>query len=434
MKRKPALLSSHRTGICHVVWGVAVLVLAVIFAVLISQMHPTDEADITDDTNMAYVEHEEENADFDNQTGLRETESDIGNDTDNSVSEAARSLLSAMTLKEKVYQLFIVTQEQLTGVSTVTQSGEVTRMSIEKYPVGGIVYFSSNLISREQCTSMITDIQSYSKLGLFIAVDEEGGTVARLGNNQAMGTTSFPAMQIIGDSEDTSQAYNVGYVIGSDIAELGFNLDFAPIADVNSNPDNTVIGTRAFSSDPEIAASMIAACVKGFRDSGILCTLKHFPGHGDTIADSHYGEAETTKTIEQLYECELIPFEAGIRAGSPLIMVGHITVPDIVDEPVPATLSYEIVTELLKDELGYTGLIITDSMSMQAVTDQYTSGEAAVKAIQAGIDVILMPYSLSDAVIGILDAVSDGDISEERIDESVLKILETKIESGIIKI
>lgn len=354
-------------------------------------------------------------------------------DIDPELQEAGR-ILESMTLEEKIYQMFIVTQEQLTGVSTVTRSGETTKEAIQKYPVGGIVYFSKNLVSREQCMEMIDNIQTYSKLGLFISVDEEGGTVTRLGNNAAMGTTAFPPMGAIGESGDVQQAYDAGYTIGTEIAELGFNLDFAPVADVNSNPENPVIGTRAFSSDPQIAADMVSACVNGFRDSGILCTLKHFPGHGDTDADSHYGEARTEKTLEELEQCELIPFRAGIQAGAELIMVGHICAPNVTDETLPASLSYDMVTGLLREQLGFEGIVITDSLSMQAVTDQYSSGEAAVKAVKAGVDILLMPESLADAAEGLLSAVQSGEIPEERIDESVLRILKTKSKSGILTI
>ena len=164
----------------------------------------------------------------------------------------------------------------------------------------------------------------------------------------------------------------------------------------------------------------------------MLCSLKHFPGHGDTAADSHYGEAEIMKTLEELYECELIPFQAGIEAGAPFVMIGHLTLPQVIEEKVPASLSYDIVTGLLREELGFDGVIITDSMSMQAITDQYSSGEAAVKAIQAGVDIVLMPYSLEDAVSGVKAAVQSGQLTEERINESVLRILTLKIQSGII--
>lgn len=344
----------------------------------------------------------------------------------------AREILAGMTLEEKIYQMFIVTPEQLTGYGTVTQSGEASRAAIEKHPVGGVIYFSQNLTSRDQCSDMIRKLQSYSELGLFIAVDEEGGSVTRLGHNPDMGVTDYPAMGTIGATGDVGEAYDVGYTLGTEIGELGFNLDFAPVADVNSNPNNPVIGKRSFHSDPQIAADMVAACVEGFGDSGTLCTLKHFPGHGDTSSDSHYGAVEISKDLDELMECELLPFIAGIEAGAPVIMVGHITVPNVTQEDVPATLSHELVTLLLREQLGYEGLVVTDSMVMQAVTDRYSSASAAVKAVQAGVDLILMPQSLTKSVAGIADAVQSGELTEERIDESVLRILQTKLRSGII--
>lgn len=376
-----------------------------------------------------YVENEKAESE---QIEITEVSEVIQEDEQTKILRVAEWILQGMTLEERIYQLFIVTQEQLTGVSQVTQSGKTTQSAIEKYPVGGIIYFADNLLSREQCKTMIENIQSYSEIGLFIAVDEEGGKVARLGNHSEMGTTSFPAMGSIGATDDTSKAYEVGYVIGQEISELGFNLDFAPVADVYSNAENTVIGERAFSSDPHVAAKMISACVQGFRDSEMLCTLKHFPGHGDTVADSHYGEAQITKTLEELYQCELIPFQEGIDSGVPLVMIGHLTAPKITEEDVPATLSYEIVTKLLREEMGFDGIVITDSMSMQAITEKYSSGIAAVKAIQAGADIVLMPQNLQDAVNGILSAVREGTLTEERIDESVLRILQAKISKNII--
>lgn len=345
----------------------------------------------------------------------------------------AKVLLNEMTLEERIYQMFIVTPEQLTGVDKVTQSGNMTKNALEKYPVGGVIYFADNIVSREQCMTMISSIQQYSKVKLFIAVDEEGGKVARIGKNPSMGTTSFPDMETIGGSADPQKAYRVGYTIGTEISEIGFNLDFAPVADVFSNPNNTVIGSRAFSSDAYVAAEMVAACVQGFGDSGILCTLKHFPGHGDTEKDSHYEIVEIQKNLEELHECELIPFQEGIAAGAPLVMVGHINVPEIINENVPASLSKEIVTELLRGEMEFEGIVITDSMSMEAITEEYSSSVAAVKAIQAGVDVILMPQELESAVQGILEAVESGEITIERINESVLRILESKIRSGIVQ-
>lgn len=344
----------------------------------------------------------------------------------------ANEILSEMTLDEKIYQLFIVTPEQLTGVSKVTQAGETTKKAIQNHPVGGVIYFASNIVNREQCEEMINNLQSYSPLPLFIVVDEEGGKVARVGNNSEMNTTKFPEMGEIGAGGSIEDAYQVGNTIGTELLELGFNLDLAPDADINSNPENPVIGKRAFSSDPEKAAEMVGACVRGFCDSGILCTLKHFPGHGDTSADSHYGEAEISKNLDDLQNCEFIPFIAGIEAGAQLVMVGHITAPNVVDEPVPSSLSSYFITELLRNQIGFKGLIITDSFQMHAITDQYDSGTAAVKALKAGVDIILMPLDLKGAVNGIKMAIESGELQESRLDESVLRILCMKIESGII--
>ncbi|MCD7822512.1 MAG: glycoside hydrolase family 3 protein [Oscillospiraceae bacterium] len=347
--------------------------------------------------------------------------------------EQALEILNSMSLREQVYQLFIVRPEQITGSSEkLTEVGSDFEEGLSEYPVGGIAMFAENIIDREQTIEMISSMQSYSTIGLFIAVDEEGGSVSRIGNNSSMGTTKFPSMKTVGNTGDRDVAYNVGYTIGTEILELGFNLDFAPVADVDSNPDNTVIGNRAFSTEADIAAEMVAAAVEGFNDSGILCTLKHFPGHGDTATDSHLGYTELDKSLYELWETEFVPFVSGINAGADLVMVGHISVPQVTGDDTPASLSATMI-DILRNDLGFTGLIITDSMQMEAITDRYSSAEAAVLAIKAGVDIILMPESLEEAADGIIEAVESGEISEERIAESVLKILEVKIEAGIIE-
>ena len=292
-----------------------------------------------------------------------------------------------------------------------------------------MIYFSKNIVSPDQCIKMISGIQSYSGIPLFISVDEEGGRVARIANNRLMGTTKFPGMSSI---KTTNEAYNVGFTIGNDIKRLGFNLDFAPIADIFSNPFNTVIGDRAFGSDANETATLVEYAVKGFNDSNVLCTLKHFPGHGDTSTDTHYGYAETLKTLEELADFEFLPFESGINAGADFVMLGHISAPNVTGNSLPATLSKEIVL-ILRRQIGFEGIIITDSMSMQAITNLYTSAHAAVMAVQAGVDMILIPENLTEAANGIIDAVNDGTITEERINQSVLKILQIKLEKGIIE-
>ena len=204
-------------------------------------------------------------------------------------------------------------------------------------------------------------------------------------------------------------------------------------ADVFTNPNNQALALRSFGNDPQLVASMVSACVKGMRSGGVLCTLKHFPGHGSTAEDSHNGSAVISKTMEELQACDLIPFKAGIEAGAQFVMVGHLSIPAVIGNSNPATLSSEIVTDLLKNKLDFKGIIITDSMQMKAITDHYSSSEAAVLAILAGNDMILMPENLTEAVEGIEKAIADGVLTEDRINESVLKILTLKISNKIIK-
>lgn len=347
---------------------------------------------------------------------------------ENNISNQSREIVSSMALTEKIYQLFVVTPEQLTGDNEFATAGEITKQALANHPVGGIIYFSKNIVDKNQVTEMIHNMQSFSKIGLFIAVDEEGGTVSRIASNSNMGTTVFPNMSEI---KTTEEAYQVGNTIGSEIRELGFNLDFAPVADVNSNPNNPVIGKRAFSNDPIKTSNMIRAIVEGFHDAKICCTLKHFPGHGDTETDSHYGTAESLKTLEELWKTEFIPFQEGIDAGAEFVMIGHVTLPNVTGNNIPATLSPEIV-DILKDDLSFEGIIITDSMQMEAITSRWNSDTAAVMAIKAGVDMILMPDNLESAIYGILNAVQNGEISEERINQTVEKIINYKLEKGII--
>lgn len=346
--------------------------------------------------------------------------------------DLADQILAGMTLHEKLCQLFCITPEQLTGVGTAIQAGETTRQALEEYPVGGLVYFSQNIDTPEQITTMLQNTQSYAKIPLFLGVDEEGGTVSRVAANPNMGLENFPAMGQIGATGDTEQAYLVGSTIGGYLRDLGFNLDFAPVADVNSNPNNTVIGQRAFSSDALVASQMVATAVQGFTDSGILCCLKHFPGHGDTATDSHLGYAQTDKTLQEMEQLEFLPFVSGIDAGAPMVMVGHITAPNVTDDGLPASLSAEFITGILRQQLGFTGVVTTDALNMGAITQSYSPGEAAVAAISAGVDLLLMPEDFQEALNGLTFAVEDGTISESRIDESVLRILRAKIDTGIL--
>lgn len=339
--------------------------------------------------------------------------------------------MANMTLHDKICQMFIVTPESLTGYDLVTQSGTATLDSLQKYPVGGLIYFAQNLEDKAQTKEMISATQSsnsvVSDIPLFISVDEEGGIVARCA--EKLGTTDFDPMYTY-RAEGAEKAYSNAYTIAQDIASLGFNLDFAPVADTWSNPDNTVIGTRAYSDDFSETATLVASAVKGFNDGGVACTIKHFPGHGDTAEDSHVGMACSYKTIAELEKQEYLAFESGIAAGADMVMVGHITMVNV--DNIPSSLSKTFMTDELRGKLGFKGLIITDALGMGALSNYYSSDEIAVEVIKAGGDILLMPADLSQAVTGVENAVTNGEITEQRINESVIRILELKKKRGIL--
>lgn len=337
-----------------------------------------------------------------------------------------------LTLEQKVGQLFIVRPDALDltlsqetindahadGVTAVTND---MRKTLQQYPVGGICQFGKNIESPSQLARFNADLQAASATPLLIAVDEEGGLIARLANSDAFNLPRYASAAAVGASGDPADAREMGQTIGSYLKTYGFNMDFAPDADVNTNPDNPIIGERAFSSDAATAAQMAAAAADGLRENGILPTLKHFPGHGDTAEDSHTDLAVTYKTCEELENCELLPFAAD--TGLHAVMVGHIAAPNVTGDMTPATLSPTLIGMIPDAE---NALIVTDSLAMDAITAAYTPGEAAVLAIQAGCDVLLMPNSLPEAYAAVLDAVQNGTISEARLDQSVNKILHYK--------
>lgn len=347
--------------------------------------------------------------------------------------KTVEKIMNDMTLSEMVYQMMFVTPESITGVGQAVQAGEGTKQALLKYPVGGIIYFSQNFQSREQTVEMIKNTQNYSKIPLFISVDEEGGRVSRLGSNPQMGTTKHPPMLEIGNTKDAKKAYAIGEMLAKELTEIGFNVDFAPDSDVLINSENKEIGDRSFGSDPQNVAMMVQSIVSGMQENGLSATLKHFPGHGSTYVDSHTGYSESTRTIEELRNSEFLPFISGINAGADFIMISHMTLINAVKEKVPASVSKEVITDMLKNELGYSGIIITDSFRMGAITDKYTASQAAVKAVKAGVDMILMTPDITSAHSAIVAAVKSGEISEDRIKESVRKIISLKVEKGMFE-
>lgn len=347
--------------------------------------------------------------------------------------DAVEAKLTTMTLREKVGQLFWVRPETLDfsldpEKKTLTQT---MRQNLEQYPVGGIAVFKKNIQNENQLSALIADFQSASKIPMIVAVDEEGGAVARLANHEAFFLPKYTSARDIGKTGDPEQARQMGRTIGGYLRFYGFNLDFAPVADVDSNPANPVIGRRAYSTDAQQTAQMVAAAVEGFHEAGMLCTVKHFPGHGDTGQDSHYGTATSYKTWEEMKAMEMLPFEAGIAAGADVVMTAHITTPNATTDGLPASLSYTMITERLRGELGFQGVIVTDSLGMYAIKNHFTPAESAVAALRAGVDVLLMPSDLRAAFDGVVQAVEDGTLSEERLNESVRRILTLKQKAGL---
>lgn len=348
-----------------------------------------------------------------------------------------------MTLREKIGQLFIVRPDALemrysaaelednSILGTVAVTEDMRKM-YQQYPCGGFGIFRKNIVDEEQLLTLTKGLHSLGKISPILCIDEEGGSVARIGNHKAFHVTKYPDMEQIGRTGDTGRAYEAGAGIGAYLRYYGLDVDFAPVADVNTNPHNPVIGRRAFGDDPVKAAQMVQAYLNGLHSAGIAGCVKHFPGHGDTGTDTHTGYADTQKTWEELTECEMLPFIVGIQARTDMVMTAHIAVPNVTGSDEPATVSYAILTEKLRGELGYDGLIITDALSMGAITRQYSSAEASIRCLQAGADLILMPYRYEEAFEGVLSAVEQGLISEQRIEESLARILRLKKQLGLI--
>ena len=340
------------------------------------------------------------------------------------LNEIVESCISEMSLEDRVAGLFMVTPEALTGVDRAVKAGDGTKEALEKYPVGGLIYFKQNIQSKDQITEMLANTTSMSKYPIFLAVDEEGDSVARVAD--ALGLEKIDSCADIGETGDANNAYEAYQTVGSYLMEYGFNVNFAPVADVLTNPDNDAIGERSFGSDADIVSTMVASSVNGLEESGVTACMKHFPGQGDADGDTHTGMASTNKTLEELREIELKPFVAGIEAGAEMIMVGHIAVPSITGDNTPASLSKDIITDILREEMGYNGVVITDALNMSAIANYYSSEEAAVLALRAGCDMVLMPENFEEAYQGVLKAVQEGTISEERINDSLRRIYRIK--------
>lgn len=330
----------------------------------------------------------------------------------------AEEVFAAMSLEDKIWQLFFVAPEAVGG--NFDDNAKVRR-------VGGIILFSDNITDAGQVKALLGEISTSFEIPVFLGVDEEGGKVSRL--SKSCGVTDNGNMW---DISSPREAEEVGNRLGSQLKELGFNTDFAPVADVLVNPSNKEIGKRSFSSDPNVAGEMAEAEVRGLQNQGVSAVLKHFPGHGSTSANSHNGLSVSERTLQQLKECELIPFEKGIAAGADFVLVSHMSLPKVLGDNTPCSLSEAIITDMLKTELNFRGIVITDALNMGAVSKYYSPDRACAMAVKAGADMLLMPSDLDAAFRGVLSAVQSGEISEERINESVMRILTIKEKRGLI--
>ncbi len=347
----------------------------------------------------------------------------------------AERMLDSLTLRQKVGQLmmpFVLGDYAPEG----TSSHDRVHGYIMDEEIGGLIV---SVGSPTDVAVKLNDFQTHSRLPLLIAADLETGAGFRLTgavhsptNIVLGGATNFPNLMALGAADDPELAYEMGKITALEARAVGIHVPFAPVLDVNNNPENPIINVRSFGEDPAQVATLGAAFVRGIQDHGGIATGKHFPGHGDTDMDSHIGLPVIRASSARMDSLELVPFRAAIAAGLGGMMTAHITVPSLNGGgDLPATLSYDVLTGVLRDRLGFEGLVFTDAMDMGAIDRTYGRGEAAVMAIEAGADVILMPPSVTAAINGIVQAVQSGRLSEERIDVSVLKLLRAKEGLGL---
>lgn len=345
---------------------------------------------------------------------LEETENDLNS------RDKLEEKIGQMSIEEKIGQILVV------GFDEPTLDINTQKL-IEEHHVGGVILFKRNIESPSQLLGLINSLKEANinnKFPLFLSLDEEGGLVSRMPDE----LVNTPRSKVIGQEKDEEFAYNTGKVIGQKINAFGFNMNFAPVLDIDSNPQNPVIGDRAYGDNKEIVTKMGIGIMKGLESQGVIAVVKHFPGHGDTVEDSHFGLPEIDKGLDDLLDFELFPFKRAIDEGVEGVMVAHILYKEI-DRKNPATLSKSIIGDLLREKLAFDGLVITDDMTMGAILENYDLGEAAIRSVEAGSDLILVCHGFDNikaTLHALKEAVNNGRIPIERIDESVYRILRVK--------
>lgn len=345
--------------------------------------------------------------------------------------DMARVLVDGMGVEEKAAQLFIVTPEQISGTELVWELDDAFRGGLQSMPVCGITYFDGNIIDAAQTKAMLADTHALAAelgmLPLFLCVDEEGGTVQRIGGKSGFDSPFIGNASDIGATGDVAIARESARTIALALRDLGFNVDFAPSCDIATSARSNM-RLRSFGAEAALVGRMAAAQVKAFEDEGILCCAKHFPGIGDPEDDSHALSIYSNKTREEL-DAQIAPFVAAIVAGVPMVMVGHLSLPQVTGSGIPASISPDVVQGILRNDIGYEGVVVTDSLSMGALLEFCAPADVAVAAIEAGCDIALMPSDFSAAYAGLVDAINTGRIPMERIDQSLVRILSLKLRS-----
>lgn len=340
----------------------------------------------------------------------------------------AELLMDGMKLKDKVYQMIAVTPEQITGVNTATMAGSATEDAVERHPVGMVVYMGKNILDAEQIKTMVTNTSSYFKVKPFMAISEETGAGAQLASR--IGSDTFKDAYDYRMSEPTD-VKNAFTTLSAQLKNCGFNVNLAPTADLWSNPANTYIAKRAFGNNYAECSPRVVAAIEGIKGNSLLSAMKYFPGYGSSAQNPLNGECRSSITVEDLKNYDFNTYKDGIDAGADIVICANIFM-DKIDAENPASMSAKIISELLKNELGFKGIVMTDDLRMKSVSQKYTTSESVVKAVEAGCDMLLCPSDLEEAVNALVKAVVEGRISEARINDSVLKILEAKEKAGIL--
>lgn len=330
--------------------------------------------------------------------------------------------LKNMSLSEKIGQMIMIDYRDVTDMNVELEN------ILSKYNPGGFILFKSNVANYEQTKRLLNDIKSVGDIKAVISVDQEGGRVQRL--DERAGFDSYLPMSEIGKTMNEELAFNLGVKMGAELRSIGVDMDMAPVLDIFSNPENKVIADRAFGTSSDVVKKMAFAYADGLRKENIIAVGKHFPGHGDTVKDSHIDLPVIDKSLDELKRLELIPFIEAVRQKLPALVVAHIAVPKVTQDNLPASLSNIMINDLLRDDMGYNGLIMPDSLKMKALSNYFTNEDIYLRCVQAGNDFILMPQNINDAFEVIYRKVNDGVISESRIDMSVYKILSTKFDYG----